>query len=102
MCLPLRYTGGQPGSVIMSSSEPPFTVGIEEEYLLVNLDSRDVDENPPVPLLEESTRCCGGQVRPEFLRSQLEASTRVCQSIAEARADLAKLRATISEVAARY
>ena len=86
----------------MSSAEPPFSVGIEEEYLLVNLDSRDVDENPPLPLLEECTRRCGGQVNPRFLRCQLEASTRPCRSIAEAQADLARLRATIAEVAGRF
>jgi len=86
----------------MSSSEPPFTVGIQEEYLLVKLDSRDVDEDPPTPLLEECTRRSGGQVSPRFLRSQLEASTRVCGSIAEARADLAHLRGIIAEVGGRY
>jgi carboxylate-amine ligase len=86
----------------MSSVAPPFPVGIEEEYLLVNLDSRDVDENPPVPLLEECTRRSGGQVNPRFLRCQLEASTRPCASVGEARADLARLRAIICEVAARY
>lgn len=86
----------------MSSSEPPFTVGIQEEYLLVRLDSRDVEANPPAPLLEECTRRCGGQVNPRFLRSQLEASTLVCRSIAEARADLARLRGIISEVGGRY
>ncbi|HET9106382.1 MAG TPA: carboxylate-amine ligase [Steroidobacteraceae bacterium] len=86
----------------MSSAEPPFSVGIEEEYLLVNLDSRDVDENPPVPLLEECTRRSGGQVTPRFLRCQLEASTSPCASVAEARADLARLRAVICEVAGRF
>lgn len=86
----------------MSSSDPPFTVGIQEEYLLVKLGSRDVDENPPSPLLEECTRRSGGQVSPRFLRSQLEASTQVCRSIAEARADLARLRGIISEVGASY
>jgi glutamate---cysteine ligase / carboxylate-amine ligase len=86
----------------VSSSEPPFSVGIEEEYLLVNLDSRDVDEDPPAPLLEECTRRCGGQVNPRFLRSQLEASTRPCHSVAEARADLVRLRTIIADVAGRY
>jgi glutamate---cysteine ligase / carboxylate-amine ligase len=86
----------------MSSPEPPFTVGIQEEYLLVRLDSRDVDENPPAPLLEECARRSGGQVNPRFLRSQLEASTRVCRSIAEARADLARLRGLIAEVTAPH
>jgi len=86
----------------MSSSEPPFSVGIEEEYLLVDLDSRDVDENPPVSLLEECTRRSGGQLNPRFLRSQMEASTRPCRSVAEARSDLARLRTILTEVAARH
>ena len=86
----------------MSSTEPSFTVGIQEEYLLVRLDSRDVDEDPPARLLEECTRRSGGQVNPRFLRSQLEASTRVCRSIPEARADLARLRGIISEVTRPY
>ncbi|HEX4269498.1 MAG TPA: carboxylate-amine ligase [Steroidobacteraceae bacterium] len=86
----------------MSSSEPPFTVGIQEEYLLVRLDTRDVDENPPAQLIEECTRRSSGQVSPRFLRSQLEASTTACRSIAEARAELACLRGIISEVGAAY
>jgi glutamate---cysteine ligase / carboxylate-amine ligase len=86
----------------MSSTEPPFTVGVQEEYLLVRLDSRDVDENPPTPLFEECTRRSGGQVSPRFLRSQLEASTKPCGSIAQVRAELARLRGIICEVAAGY
>jgi carboxylate-amine ligase len=84
------------------SAEPPFTVGIEEEYLLVNLDTRDVDENPPAALLQECTERGGSQISPEFLRSQLEVSTRVCRSIAEVRADLARLRSIIVEVSRKY
>lgn len=84
------------------SAEPPFTVGIEEEYLLVNLDTRDVDENPPAALLRECTERGGSQISPEFLRSQLEVSTRVCRSIAEVRADLARLRSIIVEVSRKY
>jgi carboxylate-amine ligase len=84
------------------TSEPPFTVGIEEEYLLVNLDSRDVNENPPYELLRACTDRGNGQISPEFLRSQLEVCTRVCHSIAEARADLARLRALIVDVSRDY
>jgi len=86
----------------VSTSEPPFTVGIEEEYLLVDLHSRDVDENPPHELLRECTERGNGQISPEFLRSQLEVSTRVCHSIAEARSDLFRLRALIVELAGRH
>ncbi len=82
--------------------EPPFTVGIEEEYLLVDLDSRDVNENPPHELLHECTERGNGQISPEFLRCQLEVCTRVCHSIAEARADLSRLRKLIVDLAGAY
>ena len=84
------------------SAEPPFTVGIEEEYLLVNLDTRDVNENPPAALLQECTERGGGQIFPEFLRSQLEVNTRVCRTISEVRADLARLRAIIVDVSRKH
>ena len=86
----------------MTTSEPPFTVGIEEEYLLVDLDSRDVNENPPYELLHACTDRGNGQISPEFLRSQLEVCTRVCHSIAEARADLARLRSLIVSLSRDY
>jgi len=86
----------------VTTSEPPFTVGIEEEYLLVDLDSRDVNENPPYELLRECNDRGNGQISPEFLRSQLEVCTRVCRSIPEARADLARLRRMIVELSRDY
>ena len=86
----------------MSSPEPPFTVGVEEEYLLVDLESRDVDENPPSKLLQVCTERSGGHINPEFLRSQLEISTRVCHSICEVRDELTKLRKIIVDVASGY
>lgn len=86
----------------MGYAEPPFTVGIEEEYLLVNRDSRDVDDDPPAALLRECTERGAGHISPEFLRSQIEVSTRVCRSMDEARADLARLRGIVVEVAGDY
>jgi len=86
----------------VSRTEPPFTVGIEEEYLLVDLATRDVNENPPAKLLQACTERGGGHINPEFLRSQLEVNTRVCHSIAEVRADLARLRHVIVDSARAY
>lgn len=89
----------------MSLKEPSLTLGIEEEYLLVDKISRDLVSDPPKELLSDC-ECAlaqlGGQVSPEFMRSQIEVGTRVCRNIKEARADLARLRATIAECAARY
>ncbi|MGQ0833481.1 MAG: carboxylate-amine ligase [Gammaproteobacteria bacterium] len=86
----------------MSYKEPPFTVGIEEEYLLVDRRTRDVDDDPPGELLKECTELGGGQISPEFLRSQIEVGTRVCRTMTEARTDLARLRSIIVEVSRKH
>ncbi len=88
-------------------NEPSFTVGIEEEYLLVDKASGQLAKDPPVEILVECERRLAaqgqaGQVSPEFLRSQLEVQTRICATTAEARADLARLRRTVADVAAGY
>ena len=83
-------------------SEPSFTVGIEEEYLLVDRETCDLSSNPPPELLRECSERGAGQISPQFLRSQLEAATRVCRTLSAARADLAQLRSIVAEVSARY
>jgi len=83
-------------------SDPPFTVGIEEEYLLVDRASRTLVPEAPPAMLAECERRLAGQVSPEFLRSQIEVQTRPHRTVGEARTDLARLRRTIAEEAARH
>jgi glutamate---cysteine ligase / carboxylate-amine ligase len=83
-------------------AEPEFTLGIEEEYFLVDRTTRNVVDDPPAAMLAECEALLAGQVSPEFLRSQIEVSTRVCTGLTEARADLAHLRRTMAAVAARH
>lgn len=86
----------------MAPREPAFTIGIEEEYLLVDRETRDLCAEPPPAMMAECEKRLTDQVSPEFLRAQIEVGTRVCRSIAEARADLSRLRATVADVAARH
>lgn len=87
----------------MPRTEPSFTVGIEEEYLLVDRISRDVVSDPPREIIEQCQSVAGtGLVDSELLRSQIEVDTRVCETVAGARQDLARLRRTISDVAGSY
>ncbi len=81
---------------------PPFTVGIEEEYLLVDRATGALVPEPPPAMLAECERRLEGQVSPEFLRSQIEVQTRPHPTAGAARADLARLRRTIAEEAARH
>ena len=78
-------------------------MGIEEEYLLVDRQSRDLVTAMPPSLLEEcAARCEGQQVSPELLRAQIEVGTRVCKNMAEAREALGLLRKAVVEVAASH
>jgi carboxylate-amine ligase len=86
----------------MAAPAPSFTVGIEEEYLLVDRESRDVAIDPPQEILEQCGSVASGLVEAELLRSQIEVDTRVCETVGEARADLARLRRLVREVAGRY
>jgi len=79
-----------------------FTIGIEEEYLLIDPESRDLVADPPAGLLEQFQHAVPpniGNVAPEFLRSQLEVDTPVCRSIAECREMLSALRGFAAETA---
>jgi glutamate---cysteine ligase / carboxylate-amine ligase len=81
---------------------PAFTPGIDEEYFLVDRAARDVVTDPPDTMLAEYEALLGAQVSREFLRSQIEVGTRVCSSLADARADLRRLRGAIASVADRH
>ena len=79
--------------------EPSFTIGIEEEYLLVDPETRNLADDPPAAILEDCRKRIGDQVTPEFLRSQIEVGTQVCTSISEAAEQIRSLRCCIREVA---
>ncbi len=86
----------------MALAEPSFTLGVEEEYLLVERATRDLVSEPPPSMIEDCEALLEGQVSPEFLQSQIEVGTRVCDTLAEARADLTHLRRTVADVAGRH
>ena len=86
----------------MRTVQPEFTIGVEEEYLLVDKDTRALIVDPPQSLIGECEEHCGGQVTSELLRSQVEVGTRVCSTVQEVRDDLARLRAGIIEVSGRH
>jgi len=83
-------------------AEPSFSIGIEEEYLLVDSSSFELARNPPRELMADCVRRLGAQVSPEFLRSQIEVGTIPVRNVAEARNELVMLRSTITEVASGY
>ena len=87
---------------IMTRNEPQFTIGVEEEYLLVDQETRGLVVDPPQSLLSECEEVLGSQVTTELLQSQIEVATKVCNNVKEAREDLAWLRKCIIEVTGRH
>lgn len=81
---------------------PSFTLGVEEEYLLVHPESGDLISEAPAALMPRLRAKLGAQVSPEFLQCQVEVGTKVCRNIQEVRDDLCYLRQSVAGVAAEF
>ena len=86
----------------MPLKEPSFTIGIEEEYLLVDQTSRDLVREMPKALFKEAKKALSGQVSREFLKAQIEVGTRVHKTVREAGQELSVLRRTVAGLAASH
>ncbi|MDX1631133.1 MAG: carboxylate-amine ligase [Thermoanaerobaculia bacterium] len=79
-------------------SEPSFEIGIEEEYQLVDLESRQLTSYI-THILEDGEMVLRDQLKPELHQSIVEVGTEVCRDIGEAREELIRLRRTVIELA---
>jgi carboxylate-amine ligase len=86
----------------MSRTVPSFTMGMEEEYLLVERETRDLVTEVPDELMAECERRLKGRVSPEFLRCQIEVGTGVNATLEGCRSELAELRGTVADVVKAY
>lgn len=84
------------------TNEPNFTVGIEEEYMLVESESLDLAREVPEELFNECRTLLGGQVAREFMQCQIEVGTGICSTVTDARKELGELRNAVSEVSGKY
>lgn len=75
-----------------------LTIGIEEEYQIVDPDTRELTSYVQ-KFLEHGELVLREQVKPEFMQSQIEVGSQVCRNIKEARQEVIRLRRTVSEIA---
>jgi glutamate---cysteine ligase / carboxylate-amine ligase len=78
---------------------PSLTLGIEEEYQIIDPKTRELQSYITQILKEDSVIL--GQIKPELHQSMVEIGTSVCQTPAEARAELVRLRGTVMQLAAK-
>ncbi len=77
---------------------PTLTLGIEEEYQIVDPETRELSPASE-ELISRGQEILQDQIKPELMRSQVEVGTRVCRDVAEARAEVARLRGAICRLA---
>ncbi|HKP38429.1 MAG TPA: carboxylate-amine ligase [Pyrinomonadaceae bacterium] len=75
-----------------------FTLGIEEEFQIVDPVTRELRSHVS-EFLEEGKMILGEQIKPEMIQSMIEVGTGICRNIQEARADISNLRGVISSLA---
>lgn len=77
-----------------------FTVGIEEEFQIIDPQTRELRSRVN-EILEEGRMLLGEQVKPEMHQSMIEVGTGICRDVKEAKQDVIKLRRAIAELAGR-
>ena len=86
----------------MISKEPDYSIGIEEEYYLVDLESRNLIQTVPSGMWPKLEKALGDHVTREFLQCQVEIGTPVCKTISQARTELGHFRANVAQIASEF
>jgi len=86
----------------MRPNKPRMTIGIEEEYFVVDRSTRDLVSELPPKLLKTLQNPPLGMVSPEFIRSQIEIGTPVSRDTQELSENLRAMRRFVAEAVADY
>jgi glutamate---cysteine ligase / carboxylate-amine ligase len=79
-----------------------YTIGMEEEYFLVDIETKTAATAMPEAFFEAVKAELGSQVMGEMLQSQIEVVTTPHVDMARAAAELKYLRQTVAAIAARH
>src|SRR5438270_851466 len=77
----------------------PYTLGVEEEYMLLDGESFDLVQHIDTVLAAIEGHELETRINPELMQSVLEIATPVCHTAADVEAELRKLRSYVTSVA---
>src|SRR5437588_2414949 len=80
--------------------EHTFTLGIEEEFAIIDPETRELRSHIQ-EILEGGKVMLKEQIKPEMHQSVVELGTEICQSIVDARAHVIELRSKLADLAGR-
>lgn len=84
----------------MSPQAEDFTIGVEEEYQIINPQTRELSSRVK-QILPKAQKALGEEVQPEVQQSQIEIGTPVCRTLSDVRAELVRLRREVIAAAAK-
>jgi len=77
----------------------PYTLGVEEEYMLLDSETFDLVQHIDTVLATISGHELEPRIKPELMQSVLEIATPVCRNAGGVAAELRRLRTYVTEVA---
>jgi len=85
----------------MPKSAYDYTIGIEEEYQIVDPETRELSsaiEN----ILSDGQDELGNQITAELMQCQVEIGTRICRSLKEAKEQIIAVRGSLNRIARKH
>src|ERR1700749_3943109 len=73
-------------------NRPSFSIGIEEEYQTIDVETRDLRSHIQSEILSKAKLATMDRAKPELHQAVVEVGTKVCRDIEEAREDILDLR----------
>jgi carboxylate-amine ligase len=101
---PATITGKSfaPGGSVLDHAfgkSEPYTLGVEEEYMLLDGETFDLVQHIDTVLAAISGHELETHVNPELMQSVLEIATPICRTAADVDRELRRLRAYVTEIA---
>jgi carboxylate-amine ligase len=84
---------------MMSLPAPPLTLGVEEEYQIIEPETRNLYSYISEFLSQNEQRTASLHLKPELMQSQVEVGSYVCRNIKEVRQEVIRLRREVCSMA---
>ena len=83
----------------MTVPTPPLTLGVEEEYQIIDPESRNLHSYISEFMSQDERRPSKLDIRPELMQSQVEVGSHVCRNVKEVRQEVVRLRRAVFAMA---
>lgn len=78
---------------------PSFTLGIEEEYMVLDPETYNLRSHVNLELISKGRVLLHEHIKPEMHGSMLEIGTAICNNVTEARFEVTKIRSIVNHLA---